>query len=153
MYSLRSPQEFSGCCRHDRPASEIEERVSGVPVDFEPTPAHTDASEFPASFSNMRLREAIRNNSVTFPSQTAEIRSLVDGDVRWRISHLYFVSGWPVRRICVRYRLSRQVVHNLLNQWRLRAVAAGLVQEIQPCSRENPAAQAGSAVLLTGLIH
>lgn len=93
---------------------------------------HDGGPEFPASFNNALLRAAIQNNLVTFPSQTVYCRNVADGDMRWRIVQLYFVCGWPVRRICVRYRLTRQSVHNILTQWRHRAVAAGFVQEIEP---------------------
>lgn len=88
--------------------------------------------EFPASFSNAGLREAIRSNSVSFPSQTPCFASDTGRGLHWRIAQLYFVSGWSVRRISLRHRLSKQMVRNILSQWRLRAVAAGFVQEIQP---------------------
>ena len=88
--------------------------------------------EFPASFSNALLREAIRNNSVSFPSQTPCFAGNTKGDLHWRIAQLYFVGGWSVGRICLRHRLSKQMVRNILSRWRLRAVAAGFVQEIQP---------------------
>jgi hypothetical protein len=88
--------------------------------------------EFPASFSNALLREAIRKNSVSFPSQTPCFAGNAGGGLHWRIAQLYFVSGWSVGRICLRHRLSKQMVRNILSQWRLRAVAAGFVQEIQP---------------------
>lgn len=87
--------------------------------------------EFPASFSNALLREAIRNNSVSFPSQTPCFAGDARGRPHWRIAQLYFVSGWSVERICLRHRLSKQMVRNILSQWRLRALAAGFVQEIQ----------------------
>jgi hypothetical protein len=89
------------------------------------------SSAFPALFSNALLREAIRTNSVSFPSQTPSFGDAGSG-LHWRIAQLYFVSGWSVRRICMRHRLSKQMVRNILSQWRLRAVAAGFVQEIQP---------------------
>jgi hypothetical protein len=88
--------------------------------------------EFPASFSNALLREAIKNNSVSFPSQTPCFANNSVGGLHWRIAQLYFVSGWSIGRICVRHHLSKQMVRNILSQWRLRAVAAGFVQEIQP---------------------
>jgi hypothetical protein len=97
--------------------------------------ASTDPSqthgEFPASFSNSLLREAIRNNSVSFPAQTPCFSSNADGDLHWRIAQLYFVSGWSLGRICLRHGLSKQMVRNILGQWRARAIAAGFVQEIE----------------------
>jgi hypothetical protein len=87
---------------------------------------------FPASFSNSLLRQAIKSNAVSFPSQTPCFAGNHGGGLHWRIAQLYFVRGWSVGRICLRHGLSRQMVRNILNQWRLRAVAAGFVQEIQP---------------------
>jgi len=104
---------------------DIEDEVDIIP------PGRSGGAEFPASFNNALLRAAIRNNLVTFPSQTVYVRNVADGDMRWRIVQLYFVCGWPVQRICIRYQLTRQVVHNILAQWRHRAVAAGFVQEIE----------------------
>jgi hypothetical protein len=87
--------------------------------------------EFPASFSNTLLREAVKNNSVSFPSQTPCFASNADGGLHWRIAQLYYVSGWSLGCICRRHRLSKQMVRNILTQWRVRAIAAGLVQEIE----------------------
>jgi hypothetical protein len=87
---------------------------------------------FPALFSNALLRQAIRNNWVSFPSQTPCFSGDKCGGLHWRIAQLYFVSGWSVGRICLRHRMSKQTVRNILSQWRLRAVAAGFVQEILP---------------------
>ena len=92
--------------------------------------------EFPASFSNALLREAIKTNAVSFPSQTPCLAGNPAADLHWRIAQLYFVSGWSIGRICTRHRLSKQMVRSILSQWRLRAVAAGFVQDIQP---ESPA--------------
>jgi hypothetical protein len=88
--------------------------------------------EFPASFGNALLREAIRNNSVSFPAQTPCFASNAHGGLYWRIAQLYYVSGWSLGRICRRHRLSKQMVRNILTQWRVRAIAGGLVQEIEP---------------------
>ena len=89
-------------------------------------------AEFPASFSNSLLREAIRNNSVSFPAQTPCFSSNGDNDLHWRIAQLYFVRGWSLERLCVRHHLSKQMIRNILGQWRVRAIAAGFVEEIQP---------------------
>jgi len=96
------------------------------------TPSQT-RQEFSASFSNSGLRQAIKSNAVSFPSQTPCFAGNAGGGaLHWRIAQLYFVRGWSVGRICLRHRLSKQMVRNILSQWRLRAVAAGFVQEIQP---------------------
>ena len=45
---------------------------------------------------------------------------------------LYFVRGWSVRNICMRYGLSKAMAHKLLAEWRIRAVESGYIQEIEP---------------------
>jgi Homeodomain-like domain len=105
-----------------------------------------DNNLFPISFSNADLRAAIRSNSVTFPSQTVLLKSHADADLHWRIVHLYFVSGWPVRRICVRYRLCKPAVYVVLNEWRRRAIAAGFVQEIDPDNQPAGSVQRASSI-------
>jgi hypothetical protein len=110
-----------------------------------------DESESFVFCTNSNLRAAIRNNAVTFPAQMAHLRSRADDDRSERIVHLYFVGGWPVRRICARYRLGRQTIYTILAKWRQRAVAAGFVQEIQRQSGEGEPAEsltptAGGAV-------
>ena len=94
---------------------------------------------------NAKLRSAIRNNTVTFPSQMIRLGSRADGDRSDRIVQLYFVRGWSVWRICERYRLSRTKVDAILNRWRNRAIAAGFVQEI-PVQREIVTASANTTV-------
>ena len=96
-----------------------------------PAPSQT-SREFAASFSNALLRQAIRSNSVSFPSQTPCFAGDTFGGLNWRIAQVYFVSGWSVGRICLRHRMSKQVVRNILSQWRLRAVAAGFGQGSLP---------------------
>jgi hypothetical protein len=117
----------------------IDDRRPRVPLDFAAATSHPGDAEFAASFTNACLRAAVRNNLVTFPSQTAWFRGGADGDVNWRIVQLYFVSGWPIQRICQRYQLAKSTVYCVLNKWRRRAIAAGLVQQIQPSSPESQA--------------
>ena len=136
---MNSPQFVLTALQDDR----IKHATHGIPSDTDILAGSDGGSEFPASFNNALLRAAIQNNSVTFPSQTVYCRDVADGDMRWRIVQLYFVRGWPIRRIRDRYMLTRQSVHNILTQWRHRAVAAGFVQEIEPSSRAT-----GGPVLL-----
>jgi hypothetical protein len=53
-------------------------------------------------------------------------------DLHERVAHLYFSRGWPLRSIGERYRLPKAMVHRLVSDWRIRAVAAGYIQEIHP---------------------
>jgi hypothetical protein len=101
-----------------------------------PEPGTTEF-EFLTWCTNAALRDAIRNNRVTFPSQMVRLRSRADRDTSERIVQLYFISGWPVRRLCGRYRLSRTKIDKILNEWRQRAIAAGFVQEIQSQGTET----------------
>jgi len=83
-------------------------------------------------FGNSALRVAIQRNLVSFPSQLPTLTRRPGGDTQERIARLYFSLGWPVRRICERYGLSRTMVQKLLADWRLRAVASGFIQDIRP---------------------
>src|SRR5271168_746793 len=111
--------------------------AAGVPQDFRDAIGHVDDLDFLFSCSNTVLRAAIQNNVVTFPSQMVWLGSRETADVGRRVVQLYFVSGWPVRRICDRYSLTKAEVHGILREWRHRAIAVGFVQEIQSNSEER----------------
>jgi transposase-like protein len=81
---------------------------------------------------NTLLRAAITRNLVSFPAQIPPFMRRSSGDMQERIVLLYFVRGWPVRRICERYSLSKAMAHKLLSEWRIRAIESGHIQEIQP---------------------
>jgi hypothetical protein len=84
-----------------------------------------------ALLGNTLLRIAIHRNLVSFPAQIPAFMKQPAGSTQQRVAQLYFVRGWSVRNICERYRLSKKLVQNLLSDWRIRAVAAGLIQEIE----------------------
>ena len=81
---------------------------------------------------NAVLRAAMRRNLVSFPAQVPAFAKPPSGQVQRGAVLLYFVRGWTVRQICLRYGLRKKIVQNLLSEWRMRAVSAGLIQEIQP---------------------
>ena len=85
-----------------------------------------------ALLGNTLLRTAITRNMVSFPAQVRPFFRKGPGDMQERIVQLYFVRGWPVRRICDRYGLSKAMAHKLLKEWRIRAVESGYIQEISP---------------------
>jgi hypothetical protein len=85
-----------------------------------------------ALIGNTLLRSAIQQNLVSFPSQVPALMRRQGADTLERVVQLYFLRGWPVRRICRRYRLSKAMVQKLLSEWRIRAVAAGYIQDIHP---------------------
>jgi hypothetical protein len=92
----------------------------------------------PASFvtlaflGNAVLRTAITRNLISFPSQIRPFTKRNVADLQVRIVRLYFVRGWSVRRIGDRYKLRKDLVHQLLAQWRIRAIESGYIQEIEP---------------------
>jgi hypothetical protein len=81
-----------------------------------------------ALIGNPGLREAIRQNLVSFPSQVPTFTKHEDA----LIVQLYFIRGWSMGIIADRYTLNKHAVRKLLSEWRIRAVAAGYVQEIHP---------------------
>jgi transposase-like protein len=85
-----------------------------------------------AMLGNTLLRTAITRNMVSFPAQVQPFMRRGSGEIQERIVQLYFVRGWSIRRICDRYGLSKAMAHKLLNEWRIRAVESGYIQEISP---------------------
>jgi hypothetical protein len=83
-----------------------------------------------ALIDNNALRAAIQCNLVSFPAQIPAF--MKGGDNQQRIVQLYFVRGWQTRAICDRYRLRIWAVRTLLTKWKIRAVAAGYIQDIHP---------------------
>jgi hypothetical protein len=81
---------------------------------------------------NSALRIAIQRNLVSFPSQIPAFIKRPGDDTQQRIAHLYFSRGWPIRDICARYGLGKAMVQRLVSEWRIRAVAAGFIQDIHP---------------------
>lgn len=82
--------------------------------------------------SNSALRVAIQRNLVSFPPQIPALMKRPGGDMQERMAQLYFALGWTVRSLGERYGLSKAMVQKLLSEWRIRAIAAGFVQEIHP---------------------
>ena len=82
---------------------------------------------------NSAMREAIQRNLVSFPSQLpALMRERPGYHTHERIACLYFSRGWALRDICSRYGVSKALAHRMLSEWRIRAVAAGYIQDIHP---------------------
>jgi hypothetical protein len=81
-----------------------------------------------------RLREGIRSNRISFPSQVPVFPKHDRADLQRKVVLLYFLLGWSCRRIGVRYGLCRQRVQQILNTWTRRAIEMGYVQSIPPAS-------------------
>jgi len=99
----------------------------------EPNSATGDAVE--TEFLELRiakLRKAVRNNQVSFPSQVPAFPKHDRPDLQQKLVQLYFVRGWNCREIGGRYGLSPQRVQQILNTWKKRAVELGCIQGIPP---------------------
>jgi hypothetical protein len=76
------------------------------------------------------LREAIRANRVSFPSQVPTFPKHDRPDLQRQLAQLYFVLGWNCSAIGTRYGLAPARIRQILDRWRRRAVSAGYIQEI-----------------------
>jgi hypothetical protein len=85
-----------------------------------------------------KLREAIRENRVSFPSQIPTFAKHDRPDVQRKAVQLYFVLGWSTDKIAPRYGMSRTRVQQVLNTWMSRAVELGYIQTIPLATRFFP---------------
>jgi hypothetical protein len=100
---------------------------------FAEVPANGRVNE--TNLSEMRiddLRDAIRQNQVTFPSQVPTFPKHDRPDLQRKLVQLYFVLGWSGPKIGVRYGLRRLRVQQILNAWKRRAVELGYIQSVPP---------------------
>jgi hypothetical protein len=79
-----------------------------------------------------QLREAIRSNCLSFPSNVPAFEKHESPHLQWRFALLYFVRGWECRRIAVKYGILPRHVRRILRIWSVRAMAAGYMQPIPP---------------------
>jgi DNA-binding winged helix-turn-helix (wHTH) protein len=79
----------------------------------------------------IRLRSAIRNNRVSFPSQVPGFASEPGPDIQWRIVELYFVQNWSANDLGKRYCYSSSHIRKIISQWVFQASALGYLQEIR----------------------
>jgi hypothetical protein len=95
----------------------------------------TNPGVIETNLSEMRiddLRDAIRANQVTFPSQVPTFPKHDRPDLQRKLVQLYFVLGWSGPTIGVRYGLRRLRVQQILNAWKRRAVELGYIQSVPP---------------------
>ena len=78
------------------------------------------------------MREALRNNEISFPNPVPTFERHDRPDLQWRLVQLYFVRGWSCERIAERYGFGHQRVRQILTTWKRRAVETGYVQYIPP---------------------
>jgi len=86
-----------------------------------------------------RLREAIRSNRISFPSQVPTFSKHDRPDLQRRVVQLYFVLGWNCNNIAIRYGLIRQRVQQILNTWKRRAIEMGYLQHVTLLEETSPA--------------
>jgi len=103
----------------------------------------------PATRSLREIRQAIRDQAMSFPSQVPVFRHLHRPDIQWKIVLLYFVRGWPSAKIAERYGMTRARVVQLLRQWTARAISRGYIGAI-PSERECRAAMGYAWLALAG---
>jgi putative transposase len=96
-----------------------------------------------------QLRQAIRVNTVTFPSPVPTFERHDRPDLQWRIAQLYFVSGWSSDGIAKRFGILRQRACQILNTWKRRAVEMGYIQCIPPAETIEWPDRAIQAVIST----
>jgi|SRR5579871_4885233 len=77
-----------------------------------------------------QLREAIRSNSVSFPSPVPWFRAQGHPDLQWRLAQLYFVLGWDCNQISAKFGIHPRQVRKILRLWCRNAEAAGYLQRI-----------------------
>jgi hypothetical protein len=78
------------------------------------------------------LRQAIRANRVSFPSQVPTFPKHDRPDLQRKLAQLYFVLGWSCSTIGERYCLAPTRVRQILNTWRCQAARTGYLQHIPP---------------------
>jgi len=109
-----------------------------------------------------RLREAIQNNRVSFPSQIPTFLCQSRADIQWRLVELYFVRNWSCPELGQRYGMTMERARQIIFNWVQRAVALGYLQDIPPVTApliDTPALEisgcreSGGIVLLEVLAH
>jgi hypothetical protein len=91
-----------------------------------------------------RLRQAIQNNEVSFPSQVPIFPRQSRIDIQWRLVELYFIHNWSCAGLGKRYEITEERVQQIIKQWVIRAKLLGYLQEIPPRSVEIDTCQAVS---------
>jgi hypothetical protein len=79
-----------------------------------------------------RLREAVRNNEVSFPSQVPTFACQSRAEIQWRLVELYFVQNWSCPKLGERYGVTMERARQIIFNWVQRAIVLGYLQEIPP---------------------
>jgi hypothetical protein len=77
-----------------------------------------------------RLRAAIQNHEISFPSPVPVFPCQSRADIQWRLAELYLIHNWSCPELGERYALTLERVRQLITQWVRRAAVLGYLQEI-----------------------
>ena len=91
---------------------------------------HTDSKIEPTCWTVRLVRKEVQSHKMSFPSQVPVFSHLHRPDIQWRIVLLYFVHGWPSRKIAARYGITKKRVAQILRQWTARAMHRGYLDRI-----------------------
>jgi hypothetical protein len=89
-----------------------------------------------------RLRQAVRENRVSFPSPVPKFAHQYRADVQWRLAELYFVRGWSFCQLGGRYQVTAGRVRQTIRRWAEQAIALNYLQNIAAEDVGQPAAMA-----------
>jgi hypothetical protein len=83
-----------------------------------------------ANMGLRRLRAAIQNQEISFPSQVPLFACQSRSEIQWRLVELYFIRNWSCTNLGQRYGVTMERVRQLISQWVQRAAVLGYLQEI-----------------------
>jgi hypothetical protein len=78
-----------------------------------------------------RLRAAIQNHEISFPSQVPVFACQSRSEIQWRLVELYFIQNWSCTDLGQRYGVTMERARQLISQWVQRAAVLGYLQEIR----------------------
>jgi hypothetical protein len=84
-----------------------------------------------------RLRAAIQNQEISFPSQVPVFACQSRSEIQWRLVELYFIRNWSCTNLGQRYGVTMERVRQLISQWVQRAAVLGYLQEIPGADRAD----------------
>jgi two-component system, OmpR family, KDP operon response regulator KdpE len=100
------------------------------PTTISRTHASREAGENIREMSLGRLRTAIRNNRISFPSQIPSFSCQPMAEIEWRLAGLFFIHGWPCADLGLRYGLCKSYVEKRILHWARRSILVGYLQKI-----------------------
>ena len=100
-----------------------------------------------AQMNLRRLRAAIHNHQVSFPSQVPVFACQSRADIQWRMVELYFVRNWSCGDVGQRYGVTLERARQLISLWVRRAAMLGYLQEIPPAETAEAPLDGGQRFL------